>query len=53
MGYGLVTVKPMPTQISDLHIAREDLLPPPRELHMDLPAGEAEAAHIAQARVAA
>jgi 3-deoxy-7-phosphoheptulonate synthase len=53
VGYGLVTVKPMPTQISDLHIAREDLLPPPRELHMDLPAGEAEAAHIAQARVAA
>jgi 3-deoxy-7-phosphoheptulonate synthase len=52
VGYGLVTVKPMPTQISDLHIAREDLLPAPRELHLDLPVGEAEAAHIAQARVA-
>lgn len=52
MGYGLVTAKPMPTQISDLHIAREDLLPAPRELHLDLPVGEAEAAHIAQARVA-
>jgi 3-deoxy-7-phosphoheptulonate synthase len=42
----------MPTRISDLHIAREDLLPSPRELHIDLPVGEAEAAHIAQARVA-
>ena len=43
----------MSTKISDLHIAREDLLPAPRELHRDLPAGEAEAAHIAQARAAA
>lgn len=42
----------MPTRISDLHIAREDLLPAPRELHIDLPVGETEAAHIAQARVA-
>ena len=40
----------MPTKISDLHIAREDLLPTPREVHRDLPAGEAEAAHIAGAR---
>ncbi len=42
----------MPTKISDLHIAREDLLPAPRELHLELPVGEAEAAHIAQARAA-
>jgi 3-deoxy-7-phosphoheptulonate synthase len=42
----------MPIKISDLHIAREDLLPAPRELHRDLPAGEGEAAHIAQARAA-
>jgi 3-deoxy-7-phosphoheptulonate synthase len=42
----------MPTRISDLHIAREDLLPAPRELHTELPAGEAEAAHIAGARAA-
>ena len=40
----------MSTKISDLHIAREDLLPAPRELHHDLPVGAAEAAHIAQAR---
>ncbi len=42
----------MTTKISDLHIAREDLLPAPSELHLELPAGEAEAAHIAQARAA-
>ncbi len=42
----------MPTKISDLHIAREDLLPTPRELHLGLPVGEAESAHIAQARAA-
>ncbi len=42
----------MPTRISDLHIAREDLLPAPRELHLELPVGEAEAAHIARARAA-
>ncbi len=42
----------MPTRISDLHIAREDLLPAPSELHLDLPVGEAEAAHIAGARAA-
>jgi len=40
----------LPTKISDLHIAREELLPAPREVHLDLPAGEAEAAHVAQAR---
>jgi len=39
-------------KISDLHIAREDLLPAPRELHVDLPVGEADAAHIASARAA-
>ncbi|MHB8667644.1 MAG: 3-deoxy-7-phosphoheptulonate synthase [Burkholderiales bacterium] len=42
----------MPTKISDLHIAREDLLPAPRTLHVELPVGEAEAAHIAHARAA-
>ena len=42
----------MTTKISDLHIAREVLLPAPRELHLELPAGEAEAARIAQARAA-
>ena len=42
----------MPTRISDLHIAREELLPAPRELHRDLPVGEVEAAHIAGARAA-
>jgi 3-deoxy-7-phosphoheptulonate synthase len=42
----------MPTKISDLHIAREDLLPAPRELHLELPVGEAEAAHIARSRAA-
>ncbi len=42
----------MPTRIADLHIAREELLPAPRELHLELPVGEAEAAHIAQARAA-
>ena len=42
----------MSTKISDLHIAREDLLPAPRELHRELPAGEAEGAHIAGARAA-
>jgi transposase-like protein len=40
----------MATRISDLHIAREELLPAPRELHLELPAGEHEAAHIARAR---
>jgi 3-deoxy-7-phosphoheptulonate synthase len=42
----------MSTQISDLHIAREDLLPAPRELHRELPVGESEAAGIALARAA-
>ena len=42
----------MPTRISDLHIAREDILPAPRELHLELPVGEAEAARIAAARAA-
>jgi len=40
----------MTTRISDLHIAREDLLPTPREVQRDLPASEAEAAHIARSR---
>jgi 3-deoxy-7-phosphoheptulonate synthase len=42
----------MPTRISDLHVAREDLLPAPRELHLNLPVGEAEVAHIVRARAA-
>ena len=42
----------MATKISDLHIAREDLLPAPRELHRELPVGEAETVHIAGARAA-
>ncbi|MBI2318777.1 MAG: 3-deoxy-7-phosphoheptulonate synthase, partial [Betaproteobacteria bacterium] len=42
----------MPTKISDLHIALEEALPAPRELHAELPADEAEAAHIAGSRAA-
>ena len=42
----------MPTKISDLHIAREEVLPAPRTLHAELPVGEAEAAFIAAARAA-
>ena len=42
----------MLTRISDLHIAREELLPAPRELQRELPVREAEAAHIAGARAA-
>ncbi len=42
----------MPTKISDLHIAREELLPAPREVHRDLLVAEAEAAHIVRARAA-
>ena len=40
----------MPTKISDLHIAVEEPLPPPRELHEELPVGELEAAYIARSR---
>src|SRR5438309_196519 len=40
----------VPTKISDLHIASEAPLPPPRELHEELPVGETEAAHIARSR---
>ncbi len=40
----------MTNQISDVHIALEEPLPPPRELHQELPVGEAEAAHIARSR---
>ncbi len=40
----------MPQKISDLHIAREEILPTPREIHAELPAGEAEAAHVARSR---
>ena len=42
----------MPTRISDIHIASEEALPAPRELHLELPVGEAEAAHIARSRTA-
>ncbi|MBU6440699.1 MAG: 3-deoxy-7-phosphoheptulonate synthase [Betaproteobacteria bacterium] len=40
----------MPTRIADLHIAGEELLPTPRELHAAVPAGEAEQAVIARSR---
>ena len=40
----------MPTRISDLHIAFEEPLPAPSELHTELRADEAEAAHIASSR---
>jgi len=40
----------VPTKISDLHIAREEPLPPPRELHEDLPVGGDETALIARSR---
>jgi 3-deoxy-7-phosphoheptulonate synthase len=42
----------MPTPISDVHIARADPLPEPRQLHAELPAGEGEAAFIAASRAA-
>jgi 3-deoxy-7-phosphoheptulonate synthase len=40
----------MRSRISDLHIALEEALPAPSELHAELRAGEAEAAHIATSR---
>ena len=40
----------MLTKISDLHIALEEPLPPPRDLRGELPVSEAEAAHIARSR---
>jgi 3-deoxy-7-phosphoheptulonate synthase len=40
----------VPSRISDLHIEREEPLPPPAELHAALPAGEIEAAHVASSR---
>jgi 3-deoxy-7-phosphoheptulonate synthase len=40
----------VPSRISDLNIAREEPLPPPRELHEELPVGEMESAHIARSR---
>ena len=40
----------MMIKISDLHIAREEALPPPSELHATLPVGDAEALHIARSR---
>ena len=40
----------MPIRISDLHIALEEPLPAPAELHAELRAGEAEARHIASSR---
>ncbi|WP_046111687.1 3-deoxy-7-phosphoheptulonate synthase [Aquincola tertiaricarbonis] len=44
--------QPAPAPISDLHIARAEVLPEPRALREALPAGEAEAAHIRQSREA-
>src|SRR5215510_2629040 len=46
----LRTVKPVSNPISDLHVALEEPLPPPGELHQELPVGETEAAHIARSR---
>ena len=43
----------MPTRISDLHIALEEPLPAPSELHAELAVGEAEAGHIARSRAVA
>ncbi len=40
----------MTIRISDLHIAREDVLPTPQALREELPCSEAEAAHIARSR---
>ena len=40
----------MTIRISDLHIALEEALPPPSELHAALPVGDAEALHIARSR---
>lgn len=40
----------MVMKISDIHIAGEQMLPAPRELHRQLPVGEREAAHIARSR---
>ncbi len=40
----------MPTRISDLHIAQEEALPAPSELHAELPVAEAEAFDIASSR---
>jgi 3-deoxy-7-phosphoheptulonate synthase len=40
----------VPNPISDIHIALEEPLPPPGELHQKLPVGESEAAHITRSR---
>jgi 3-deoxy-7-phosphoheptulonate synthase len=40
----------VPSRIADLHIAHEEALPTPRELHTTLPVAEAEAALIAESR---
>jgi 3-deoxy-7-phosphoheptulonate synthase len=40
------------TRISDLHIALEEALPTPNELHAELPVRDTEANHIAAARAA-
>ena len=42
----------MPTRISDLHIAREQALPTPAQLHAELPCSEAQATHVAASREA-
>jgi 3-deoxy-7-phosphoheptulonate synthase len=40
----------MPIRISDLHIALEEALPAPSELHAELRTGESESLHIAASR---
>ncbi len=42
----------MSDRISDLHIAREEILPAPIELHRERPVAEPAAAHIARSRAA-
>ena len=42
----------MSDPISDLHIAREEILPAPIELHRELPVSDEEASHIERSRAA-
>ncbi len=42
----------MPQKIADLHIAREEILPAPFELHREFPVSDDEATHIERSRAA-
>jgi 3-deoxy-7-phosphoheptulonate synthase len=46
----IVSEKFVPARISDLHIALEEPLPAPCELHRELPVGDTETAQIARSR---